>query len=169
VLGYSPLEGCGIRVQEQDGGADKSLAHVGRRVVRRMPGAVGFITRFKRLKSNYYMRLGRARGLQLILREKCCTDYSQREHRRPVSTGSCSFFLVTRILSFSLRCSWHSALSVTPTGTPIYNCFLVALGLDGIWHFPFFWKQQHLGIFPSMPKPVLGCRFLCEIAKKSIV
>lgn len=48
-----------------------------------MPGAVGFITRFKRLKSNYYMRLGRARGLQLILREKCCTDYSQREHRRP--------------------------------------------------------------------------------------
>jgi hypothetical protein len=110
VLGYSPLEGCGIQVQEQDGGADKSLAHVGRRVVRRMPGAVGFITRFKRLKSNYYyMRLGRARGLQLILREKCCTDYSQREHRRPVSTGSCSFFLVTRILPFSLRCSWHSA------------------------------------------------------------
>ncbi len=109
MLGYSPLEGCGIQVQEQDGGADQSLAHVGRRVVRRMPGAVGFITRFKRLKSNYYMRLGRTRRLQLILREKCCTDYSQREHRRPVSTGSCSFSLAMRILSFSLRCSWHSA------------------------------------------------------------
>lgn len=48
-----------------------------------MPGPVGFITRFTRLKSNYYMRLGRARRLQLILREKCCIDYSQREHRLP--------------------------------------------------------------------------------------
>jgi hypothetical protein len=109
VLGSSPLEGCGIQVQEQDGGADESLAHVERRVVHRMPGPVGFITRFTRFKSNYYMRLGRARRLQLILREKCCIDYSQREHRLPVSTGSCSFSLAMRILSLSLRCSWHSA------------------------------------------------------------